>query len=116
MSKIGIDQALRVLNDTLVTEAYGRVHAQMVIEPGILVDGIKPDGSFGQHLGLLYNGNYGKDLCVLVFSLCGWRYIEILHEARTQCLLSRKQRVARNSPRMIPLAARLDPCSTPTSG
>lgn len=25
-------------------------------------DGIHPDGSFLQHNGILYNGNYGKDL------------------------------------------------------
>jgi hypothetical protein len=62
MSKIGIDQGVRSLNSTLVTEAYGRVHAQMVVVPGIMVDGIKPDGSFGQHTGLLYNGNYGTVL------------------------------------------------------
>jgi hypothetical protein len=69
MSKIGIDQGIRVLNSTLVTEAYGRVHAQMVLEPGIMVDGIKPDGSFGQHTGLLYNGNYGTVLCVYISAL-----------------------------------------------
>lgn len=64
MSKIGIDQGVRALNATLVTEAYGRIHAQMVLSPGILADGIKPDGSFGQHTGLLYNGNYGTVLWV----------------------------------------------------
>lgn len=62
MSRIAIDYSLRVLNATRVEEAYGRIHAQMSIEPAVMVDGIKPDGSFGQHLGLLYNGNYGKDL------------------------------------------------------
>jgi hypothetical protein len=60
MSKIGIDQAVRVNNATSATEAYGRIHAQMILSPGIQVDGIKPDGSFGQHTGLLYNGNYGS--------------------------------------------------------
>lgn len=62
MSKIGIDYGVRVHNSTIVTEAYGRVHSQMVISPGIKVDGIKADGSFGQHTGLLYNGNYGTVL------------------------------------------------------
>jgi hypothetical protein len=60
MSKIGIDQAVRVNNGTLAMEAYGRIHAQMVVSPGIQADGIKPDGSFSQHSGLLYNGNYGS--------------------------------------------------------
>lgn len=61
MSKIAIDHAVRLLNITLLEEAYGWVHDQMRISPGISVDGIKPDGSFAQHHGLLYNGNYGKD-------------------------------------------------------
>jgi hypothetical protein len=63
MSKIGIDYALRVFNVTLIGESYERVHTQMIVQPGVMVDGIKPDGSFAQHGGLLYNGNYGKDLC-----------------------------------------------------
>ena len=64
VAKIGVDLALLTTNTSLMTEAYGRINAQIVIEPGIMVDGIKPDGSFGQHSGLLYNGNYGKDLYV----------------------------------------------------
>lgn len=67
VAKIGIDVALLTTNITLITEAYGRIHAEVVIEPGIMVDGIKADGSFGQHGGLLYNGNYGKDLYVMSF-------------------------------------------------
>ena len=62
VAEIGIDLALLTSNTTLITEAYGRINAEVVIEPGVMVDGIKPDGSFGQHKGLLYNGNYGKDL------------------------------------------------------
>lgn len=61
VAKIGIDVALLTSNQTLITEAYGRIQDEVVIEPGLQVDGIKPDGSFGQHGGLLYNGNYGKD-------------------------------------------------------
>jgi hypothetical protein len=69
ISKVGIDQAVRVNNATLATEAYGRIHAQMILSPGIQVDGIKPDGSFGQHTGLLYNGNYGS---VHMLFMVGW--------------------------------------------
>jgi hypothetical protein len=63
MSKIAVDQALRVKNATLLSEAYERIHAQMAISSAIAVkgDGIKPDGTFGQHQGLSYAGNYGKD-------------------------------------------------------
>ncbi|KAJ8589420.1 polysaccharide lyase family 8 protein [Rhizopogon salebrosus TDB-379] len=62
MAKIGLDQGLLVLNVSLVSDAYRRVHNTLVIQEdiGIKVDGIKSDGSFGQHLGLLYNGNYGN--------------------------------------------------------
>lgn len=59
VAKIGIDLALLTSNTTLITEAYGRINAEISIQPGVKVDGIKPDGSFGQHGGLLYNGNYG---------------------------------------------------------
>ncbi|KAH8988956.1 polysaccharide lyase family 8 protein [Lactarius akahatsu] len=61
VAKIGIDLALLTSNTTLIAEAYGRINAEIAIQPGVMVDGIKPDGSFGQHGGLLYNGNYGKD-------------------------------------------------------
>lgn len=43
-----------------MSEAYGRVNAEVVFQPAVMVDGIKPDGSFSQHSGLLYNGNYGN--------------------------------------------------------
>ncbi|KAF8271482.1 galactose mutarotase-like domain-containing protein [Lactarius quietus] len=60
VAKIGIDLALLTSNTSLITEAYGRINAQIYIQPGVMVDRIKSDGSFGQHHGLLYNGNYGK--------------------------------------------------------
>jgi hypothetical protein len=44
MSRIGIDYALRVNNATLVAEGFSRIHAQLVVEPGVKIDGIKPDG------------------------------------------------------------------------
>ncbi|KAG1749613.1 polysaccharide lyase family 8 protein [Suillus paluster] len=62
MAKIGVDQGLLVINTSLVTDAYRRVHNTLAIQQNISiqVDGIQSDGSFGQHLGLLYNGNYGN--------------------------------------------------------
>ncbi len=80
VSKIGIDQALLTSNISLLTDAYGRVGAELQIKNGIKVDGIRADGSFGsqhlsiipwrlwsspsifavgQHGGIIYNGNYG---------------------------------------------------------
>ncbi|KAG9035128.1 hypothetical protein FRB95_011995 [Tulasnella sp. JGI-2019a] len=53
----------------VITGAYGYVHNEVVIKPGLMADGIRPDGSFGQHVGVLYNGNYGKDYTNLVLSL-----------------------------------------------
>ena len=64
IAKIGIDLALLTSNTTLITEAYSRINDGVLIQPGIMIDGIKPDGSFSQHSGLLYNGNYGMDLYV----------------------------------------------------
>jgi hypothetical protein len=65
MSTIAVDLALRTRNVTLLRETYDRVHNQMVINSKVANDvkgdGIKPDGSFGQHRGLSYAGNYAKD-------------------------------------------------------
>lgn len=61
VASIGVNLALLTSNSTLIIEAYDRINAEVIIQPGVMVDGIKPDGSFGQHGGLLYNGNYGKD-------------------------------------------------------
>jgi len=60
VAKVGVDLSLLTANVTLIAEAYERIHNEVVIHPGVMVDGIKPDGSFSQHGGLLYNGNYGK--------------------------------------------------------
>lgn len=45
----------------LLTDAYRRIHLELSIRDSVKADGIRPDGSFGQHGGILYNGNYGKD-------------------------------------------------------
>lgn len=61
VATIGIDGGLLQSNASLVADAYSKIHNELVIQDGIRIDGIKPDGSFGQHGGVLYNGNYGKD-------------------------------------------------------
>ncbi|KAI0361658.1 polysaccharide lyase family 8 protein [Trametes cingulata] len=61
IASIGIDEGLLTQNATLVSAAFGRVHADAVIQNAIKADGIRADGSFGQHTGIIYNGNYGKD-------------------------------------------------------
>ncbi|KAF8638137.1 hypothetical protein AX16_010567 [Volvariella volvacea WC 439] len=56
-----MDNALLTGNVTLLEDAYNRVHSQMVIQNANAADGIRADGAFGQHGGVLYNGNYGKE-------------------------------------------------------
>ncbi|KAG9035110.1 hypothetical protein FRB95_011977 [Tulasnella sp. JGI-2019a] len=53
----------------VITEAYGHAHDEIVVQTEPFADGIRPDGSFGQHVGVLYNGNYGKDYTNLILSL-----------------------------------------------
>ncbi|KAI0662797.1 polysaccharide lyase family 8 protein [Cubamyces menziesii] len=61
IASIGIDEGLLTQNATLVSAAFDRVHADAVIQNALKADGIRADGSFGQHTGIIYNGNYGKD-------------------------------------------------------
>ncbi|KAG1755247.1 polysaccharide lyase family 8 protein [Suillus paluster] len=61
VAKIGIDQGLLVVNVSLITDTFRRVHEAIVVEQPIKSDGIRTDGSFSQHIGIIYNGNYGKD-------------------------------------------------------
>ncbi|KAI8995602.1 galactose mutarotase-like protein [Trametes punicea] len=61
VAKIGIDSGLLINNASIVTDGYGRIHNEVVIQNAVAADGIRPDGSFGQHGGIIYNGNYGKD-------------------------------------------------------
>lgn len=61
ISKGAIDSGLLISNITMLNDAYDRVHREVSIQKQPKADGIRPDGSFGHHAGLLYNGNYGKD-------------------------------------------------------
>ncbi|OAQ96867.1 hypothetical protein LLEC1_07262 [Akanthomyces lecanii] len=49
-------------NATVVEDAMKRAFRVMTFSDGAMQDGIHRDGSFLQHTGILYNGNYGKDL------------------------------------------------------
>jgi hypothetical protein len=58
MAKIGLDQGLLVLNVSLVSDAYQRVHNTLVIQEdiGIKVDGVGDlslSGSVFEHLSLI---------------------------------------------------------------
>lgn len=61
IASIGLDGGLLTQDADLVTAAFGRIHSEVVVQSGVKVDGIRADGSFGQHSGIIYNGNYGKD-------------------------------------------------------
>ncbi|KAG8725998.1 hypothetical protein FRC11_001045, partial [Ceratobasidium sp. 423] len=65
LALIGISAGLlendRSGNASRIAHAYEQVHGQVTIQPEDRVNGIKPDGSFQQHTGMIYNGNYGKD-------------------------------------------------------
>ncbi|KAF8643576.1 hypothetical protein AX16_008964 [Volvariella volvacea WC 439] len=61
VARTGMDNALLTGNVTLLEDAYRRVQSEMVIQNAAAADGIRADGAFGQHTGILYNGNYGKD-------------------------------------------------------
>ncbi|KAF9489664.1 polysaccharide lyase family 8 protein [Pleurotus eryngii] len=61
VAKIGIDLAILTGDSSLLADAYNRVHLELVIQDKPKADGIRADGSFSQHLGLVYSGNYGKD-------------------------------------------------------
>lgn len=48
---VGILQALGgnvTEGDALISDAYDRAHAELQVQHGLKVDGIRPDGSFGQ--------------------------------------------------------------------
>ncbi|SJL05739.1 uncharacterized protein ARMOST_09075 [Armillaria ostoyae] len=66
---IGLDLGLLINNETILTDAYDRAHGELSIKTQVSADGIRPDGSFGQHHGLLYNGDYGKDYANDVYVL-----------------------------------------------
>ncbi|KAJ7190753.1 polysaccharide lyase family 8 protein [Mycena pura] len=69
IASIGIDTGLYLDNATTVAAGYAAVHGDLVVQNAVKADGIRADGSFGQHEGLLYNGAYGKDYANDVFNL-----------------------------------------------
>jgi hypothetical protein len=61
VSYIGITMGLLNNNATVLQTALDAFYGGVFINPTVSGDGIQSDGSFMQHDGLLYNGNYGKD-------------------------------------------------------
>lgn len=61
VASLGITLGLQTNNSVIVQQAIDIIYGAVIINPTVAADGIQSDGSFMQHAGLLYNGNYGKD-------------------------------------------------------
>ncbi|KAJ7051996.1 polysaccharide lyase family 8 protein [Mycena amicta] len=72
IASVGIDFGLFSNNATAVSAGYAAVHGDLQVQNAVEADGIRADGAFGQHAGLLYNGGYGKDYAndVLNLEIC----------------------------------------------
>ncbi|OAQ80852.1 polysaccharide lyase family 8 [Purpureocillium lilacinum] len=56
-----VNLALYTNNATMLADAYSRTMKTMTFADTPKQDGTHRDGTFLQHVGILYNGNYGKD-------------------------------------------------------
>jgi hypothetical protein len=61
VSSVGINLGLFNNDTATLATALNAFYSGVVISDKVAGDGIQADGSFMQHLGLLYTGNYGKD-------------------------------------------------------
>ncbi|KAJ7576365.1 polysaccharide lyase family 8 protein [Mycena floridula] len=61
IASVGVDFGLLTNDAATITDAYSRSHTELSIQTADKSNGIRQDGSFAQHNGMLYNGNYGKD-------------------------------------------------------
>jgi hypothetical protein len=56
IASIGIALGLLSGNSVIVTQSYDRIHAEVVVQNATRADGIRPDYSFAQHSGIIYDG------------------------------------------------------------
>ncbi|KAI8880890.1 polysaccharide lyase family 8 protein [Backusella circina FSU 941] len=61
VSSVGINLGLLNNDTSTLATALNAFYSGVVVSPTVAGDGIQADGSFMQHKGLLYTGNYGKD-------------------------------------------------------
>ncbi|KAI8994576.1 galactose mutarotase-like domain-containing protein [Pilobolus umbonatus] len=61
IASIGVTYGLQVNDSTIVQQAIDILYGSVFINEVVGADGIQADGSFMQHKGILYTGNYGKD-------------------------------------------------------
>ncbi|KAI0757018.1 galactose mutarotase-like protein [Daedaleopsis nitida] len=69
VARVTIDSGLLTNSISIIEQGYKHVHNEVVLRNQSRSDGIRADGSFSQHSGLLYNGNYGKDYANDVLAL-----------------------------------------------
>ncbi|KAI9478565.1 MAG: galactose mutarotase-like domain-containing protein [Benjaminiella poitrasii] len=69
VSSVGFSLGLLTDNVTAVQSALEYFYGGVEISPTVAGDGIQADGSFMQHAGLLYNGNYGKEFISNLLSI-----------------------------------------------
>ncbi|KAH9910837.1 polysaccharide lyase family 8 protein [Epithele typhae] len=69
IAKSGITLGMLTQNEAAIASGYDHVHKEVVLQNSLRADGIRGDGSFGQHEGIIYNGNYGKDYANDVLAL-----------------------------------------------
>lgn len=71
MASIGISAGLLAGDENIVDQAYNRAHTEVVVQSAVRADGIRPDGSFSQHAGILYDGvlvvEHKSSLILIVF-------------------------------------------------
>ncbi|KAG7450482.1 uncharacterized protein BT62DRAFT_1001299 [Guyanagaster necrorhizus] len=60
VSKIGIDAGLLSSSETLVADAYSKIHQEIIIKNVANIDEIRSDGSFGLKVGNLTHANAGN--------------------------------------------------------
>ncbi|KAG9018583.1 hypothetical protein FRB90_011305 [Tulasnella sp. 427] len=57
---------------SFIQQGFAKAHKELAVQNAAKADGIRPDGSFGHHAGILYNGNYGKDYLELSAAGTQW--------------------------------------------
>lgn len=86
-----LSMALYTNNATIVSDTLTRAMGAVLFADQPVEDGIHRDGSFLQHAGIIYNGNYGKDLV-------SWRVFVMLTLSSTRLFNSRAMPLEPRSP------------------
>jgi hypothetical protein len=91
IASIGVSGGILSENTTMITQAFEYINKEIVVHPEIKVDGIKPDGSFSQHLvrrhcapllASTYDSNDLRGSCIMV--RCSFRHILRVADRRSK--------------------------------